>query len=87
MAVHKAGLLVTSSALLARERPFRHVADADRSKRRRSMRDDFLSDGWARDHRKVGRDFHKLVKHVGRAWGRLNAIQYDAPWRRQTARR
>ncbi|WP_375288112.1 hypothetical protein [Sphingomonas sp.] len=50
------------------------------------MRDDFLSADWAREHRKTGRDFHKVLKHIARAWVRLSAIQFDAPWRRRATR-
>lgn len=51
------------------------------------MRDDYLSADWADHHRQASRAIHKLVHRAWLAMIRLNAIQFDAPWRRQPARR
>lgn len=51
------------------------------------MRDDYLSTDWARHHRETSRAIHKLAHRAWIAMARLNAIQFDAPWRHAPARR
>ena len=51
------------------------------------MRDDYLSADWARHHREASGALHRLFKAVAVSLARLNAIQYDAPWKHEAARR
>lgn len=50
------------------------------------MRDDFLTSGWA-DHRGGLIDgLHKLLVLTRQSFDRLNAYQFDAPWRREQSK-
>ncbi len=45
------------------------------------MRDDYLSADWARHHGHVAASFNKLAASIAKSLARLNAYQFDAPWR------
>lgn len=47
------------------------------------MRDDYLSADWARHHGDVKTSVNKLIKTIATGWARLNAYQFDAPWRHE----
>lgn len=47
------------------------------------MRDDYLSADWARHHGSVTDNFNKLVTTIATSLARLNAYQFDAPWRHE----
>ena len=47
------------------------------------MRDDYLSADWARHHGAVKTSVDKLIKTIATGWVRLNAYQFDAPWRHE----
>ena len=51
------------------------------------MRDDYLSADWARSHGQFTDALSAFFHTVGTSLKRLNAIQYDAPWKREAARR
>lgn len=51
------------------------------------MRDDYLSADWSRHHDAATGALHRLLKTLAVSFERLHAIQYDAPWKRQTAAR
>lgn len=46
------------------------------------MHDDYLSAAWAAHHRSTSSTIHKLFRDFVHAMARLNARQFDAPWRR-----
>lgn len=46
------------------------------------MRDDYLTSDWAAEHRRASGFFHKLASAFLQGIERLNARQFDAPWRR-----
>ncbi|WP_304561384.1 hypothetical protein [Sphingomonas immobilis] len=48
------------------------------------MHDDFESAAWAANHSRFSGSIHKLVADIMAGFTRLNAIQFDAPWRRET---
>lgn len=50
------------------------------------MRDDYLSADWARHHRQATGAIHRVFQTLAVSFARLNAIQYDAPWKREAAR-
>jgi len=56
---------------------------AYRKTRRKPMRDDYLSADWARHHGAVKTSVDKLIKTIATGWVRLNAYQFDAPWRHE----
>jgi hypothetical protein len=45
------------------------------------MHHDFDSAAWADNHHHVSGGFARLFKSLAHAFRRLNAIEYDAPWR------
>ena len=45
------------------------------------MRDDFESAAWADNHHHLNRALRRSLHKVYYAFKRLNAIEYDAPWR------
>lgn len=49
------------------------------------MRDDFLSADWAHGHRQLTDGLRALFRTISVALARLNAIQYDAPWKHDPA--
>ena len=51
------------------------------------MHDDFESAVWAANHANFSRSIHKLVADIMVGFTRLNAIQFDAPWQRETKTR
>ena len=52
------------------------------------MNHDFYGPAWADNHAKLGDAFAAFfaaaARAIGGAFERLNAYQYDAPWRRRT---
>ena len=54
------------------------------------MNHDFYGPAWADNHAKLGDAFAAFFAAaagaIGGAFERLNAYQYDAPWRRRTHR-
>jgi hypothetical protein len=49
------------------------------------MRDDFLSADWAHSHHRLTDAIGALLRTISVALARLNAIQYDAPWKHDPA--
>ncbi len=47
------------------------------------MRDDYLSADWARHHSSIATSFNKLITTIATGFVRLNARQFDAPWRHE----
>jgi hypothetical protein len=45
------------------------------------MRDEFLGRDWADNHQAMSLDLHKLFKKIVFGFKRLNARQFDAPWK------
>ncbi|MEG3088636.1 hypothetical protein [Sphingomonas sp. PB4P5] len=45
------------------------------------MRDDFLGRDWADNHHSLSDGIHKLFKTMAIGLQRLNAYQFDAPWK------
>jgi len=45
------------------------------------MERDYDSAAWADNHQHVSNGFARLFKSIKHAFKRLNAIEYDAPWR------
>ncbi|MEO7688578.1 MAG: hypothetical protein ABIS51_04775 [Sphingomonas sp.] len=50
------------------------------------MRDDYLSAEWSSNHHQVSAAIHKAISVVAKSFERLNAYQFDAPWRDQSHR-
>ena len=48
------------------------------------MHDDFESAAWAANHAHLSDAIHKLAADIMAGFERLNAIQFDAPWQRET---
>jgi len=51
------------------------------------MRDDYLSAEWSSGHHQLSAAIHKAIKLVAQSFDRLNAYQFDAPWRDRSHRR
>jgi hypothetical protein len=49
------------------------------------MRDDYLSADWANSHGQFTTAFGALLRAISTAFERLNAIQFDAPWKHEPA--
>ena len=45
------------------------------------MRDDFLGRDWADNHHSLSDGIHKLFKAMAVGFERLNAYQFDSPWK------
>lgn len=46
------------------------------------MQSDFESAAWAESHKRMSDTIGALIDKAAYAFRRLNAIQYDAPWRK-----
>lgn len=46
------------------------------------MRDDYLSRDWADHHHRTSGGLAALFAAIGTGLARLNAYEFDAPWRR-----
>jgi hypothetical protein len=51
------------------------------------MHDDFESAAWSEHHARLSGSIHKLAADIMAGFTRLNAIQFDAPWRRDAKTR
>jgi hypothetical protein len=51
-----------------------------------AVRDDFYSQAWAGNHQHLSKTIHKLVRAAMDAFDRLQAHQFDAPWRARRAK-
>ncbi|QNA83443.1 hypothetical protein G4G27_05075 [Sphingomonas sp. So64.6b] len=49
--------------------------------RRKTMRDDYQSAAWADHHGELSAAVDRLFHAIGHTFNRLNAQQFDAPWR------
>lgn len=47
------------------------------------MRDDFHGQVWAEHHKRVADMIHKIFTATMAAFVRLNATQFDAPWKHE----
>lgn len=45
------------------------------------MRDDFLTRDWADNHNRLSGSINKVIAAIGHGFVRLNAKQFDAPWK------
>ena len=45
------------------------------------MRDDVLNPTWTTHHSRASTAIHALFATIGHGFARLNAKQYDAPWK------
>jgi hypothetical protein len=52
-----------------------------------AMRDDFHSQAWAENHRQLSTAIHKLGRSVFAVFEKLQALQFDAPWRVRPTKR
>ncbi len=51
------------------------------------MRDDFLTADWGRHHGDFTTGIRTLLRTLDRSLRRLNALQFEAPWRHDANRR
>ena len=47
------------------------------------MIEDFASREWAENHQRFSEDVVNALRNLWRGFERLNAAQFDAPWRRR----
>jgi hypothetical protein len=51
-----------------------------------AMNEDFSREEWAANHLVVSTGIANALKQIGIAMKKLNAYQYDAPWRKRAAK-